>query len=251
MSQESRPKPYQPKGSVDGKICTSDLCNNMQFLARWGNACGTDFKKEEFCDKRLQWEYQRAYLEDRLKQPWVVCSEVNIKNSDAVMNKALKEYDFTSGNASEKGSVGTGSVGNVRSMLATTPVSASPLSVPALTAPPLTTASSPLSVPALPESQLSNASPLSVAASASPFSVPAPDIKKNPIKDPNNNNNKNNNKNNSDFDELMGIGGSYKPIQEFDNKKELNDFIKMFKKQNRKSYKSKNSSTRRNKKNNK
>ena len=38
---------------------------------------------------------------------------------------------------------------------------------------------------------------------------------------------------------------------EFDNKKELKDFIKMFKKQNRKSYKSKNSNTRRNKKNDK
>ena len=45
--------------------------------------------------------------------------------------------------------------------------------------------------------------------------------------------------------------GTSKPIQAFDNKKELKDFIKMFKKQNRKSYKSKNSSTRRNKKNNK
>jgi hypothetical protein len=36
-----------------------------------------------------------------------------------------------------------------------------------------------------------------------------------------------------------------------DNDKELKDFIKMFKKQNRKSYKSKNSNTRRNKKNDK
>jgi hypothetical protein len=36
-----------------------------------------------------------------------------------------------------------------------------------------------------------------------------------------------------------------------DNDKQLKDFIKMFKKQNRKSYKSKNSNTRRNKKNDK
>jgi hypothetical protein len=46
----------------------------------------------------------------------------------------------------------------------------------------------------------------------------------------------------------VGAGGS---SHEFDNKKELKDFIKMFKKQNRKSYKSKNSNTRRNKKNDK
>ena len=251
MSQESRPKPYQPKGSVDGKICTSDLCNNMQFLARWGNACGTDFKKEEFCDKHRQWEYQRAYLEDRLKQPWVVCSEVNIKNKSPVMSKALKEYDFASGNASNKSSIATGSVGNVSSMLPTTPVPASPLSVPAS---PLSVPASPLSAPALP-------------AAASTPSIPSPDSvplslsitekkQDNKIQNLNNDKNNNNNKNNIpaselSFDELVGMGGSFKPIQEFDNNKELKDFIKMFKKQNKKSYKSKNSSTRRNKKNNK
>ena len=53
------------------------------------------------------------------------------------------------------------------------------------------------------------------------------------------------------FSSDLEVGGSIKPIQEFDNNKELKDFIKIFKKQNRKSYKSKNSSTRRNKKNNK
>jgi len=242
MSQESRPKPYQPKGSVDGKICTSELCNNMQFLARWGNACGTDFKKEEFCDKHRQWEYQRAYLEDRLEQPWVVCTQVNIKNSDAVMSKAIKEYDFTSGNASEKGSVGTGSVGNVSSMLATRPVTASPLSV----APsPLSVAPSPLSV--TPSPLPVAPSPLSIQPSTSgPLSLSVTEKnQENKILNPNNN------KIISEFDDLMVTGGSFKPIQEFDNKKELTDFIKMFKKQNRKSYKSKNSSTRRNKKKNK
>jgi hypothetical protein len=247
MSQENRPKPYQPKGSVDGKICTSKLCNNMQFLARWGNACGTDFKKDEFCDKHRQWEYQRAYLENRLKKPWVVCSEVNIKNKNPVMSKALKEYDFASGNASDKSSIATGSIGNVSSMLPTTPVPASPLSVPA----------SPLSVPALPAT-----TPMLTTAASTP-SIPSPDSvplslsiteKKQDNKIQSLNNDKNNNNAASqfgDFDELLGIGGSFKPIQEFDNNKELKDFIKMFKKQNRKSYKSKNSSTRRNKKNNK
>ena len=242
MSQENRPKPNQPKGSVDGKICTSDLCDKMQFLARWGNACGTDFKKEEFCDKHRQWEYQRSYLEDRLKQPWVVCSEVNIKNKNPVMSKAIKEYNFATGNDSNKSSIATGSV---NSMLPAAPVPASPLSIapsPLSVAPsPLSVAPSPLSVPALP-------------AAASTPSIPSPDSvplslsiteknQENKIPNPNNNI--------SEFDELTGMGGSIKPIQEFDNKRELKDFIKMFKKQNRKSYKSKNSSTRRNKKNNK
>jgi hypothetical protein len=43
---------------------------------------------------------------------------------------------------------------------------------------------------------------------------------------------------------LPPVGGT----NDNDNDKELKDFIKMFKKQNRKSYKSKNSNTRRNKK---
>jgi hypothetical protein len=206
MSQENRPKPNQPKGSVDGKICTSALCNEMKFLARWGNACGTDFKKEEFCDKHRQWEYQRAYLEDRLKQPWVVCSEVNIIRPDAVMSNALKVHNFTSGAANEKGNVGRGIVDGMPYV----PVLA-PVPVLALSAPPLSN-------------------------SASPLSEPEPKPKTGP---------------NNNFSSDLEVGGSIKPIQEFDNKKELKDFIKMFKKQNRKSYKSKNSSTRRNKKNNK
>ena len=55
-----------------------------------------------------------------------------------------------------------------------------------------------------------------------------------------------------DDDDLFAVGaGSHKLSQEFDNNKELKEFNKMFKKQNRKSYKSKNSNTRRNKKNDK
>jgi hypothetical protein len=153
MSQEGRPKPYQPKGAVDAKICTSSLCNKMQFMARWGNACGTDFKKDEFCNLHREWEYQRAYLEDRLRKPWVVCTEVNIAKRGYDLSSAIKEYDSC-------------------------------------------TSTSSISL-----------------ANVAPVSLGTPD--------------------------------------EFDNNKELKEFIKIFKKQNKKSYKSKNSNTRRNKKNDK
>jgi hypothetical protein len=230
MSQESRPKPYQPKGSVDGKICTSDLCNNMQFLARWGNACGTDFKKDEFCDKRRQWEYQRAYLEDRLTQPWVVCSEVNIKNKNPVMSKALKEYPFVSDAVTSNA---TNDVNSLPKLID------GPLPLPL---PPLVPQQQPLPLP-LPQTVQQT------------VRVPDDNVKNYNTIGNNVGNNFGNFGNNVDNsignDALLSIGGSFKPIQEFDNKKELNDFIKMFKKQNRKSYKSKNSSTRRNKKNNK
>ena len=103
MSQESRPKPYQPRGAVDAKICTSSLCRNMKFLARWGNACGTPFKKTEFCDKHIQWGYQRDFLEDRERQPWVFCNSISMKESDAKIEKAIEGdpdktgYDTNSG----------------------------------------------------------------------------------------------------------------------------------------------------------
>jgi hypothetical protein len=164
MSQEGRPKPYQPKGAVDAKIGTSSMCNKMQFMARWGNACGTDFKKDDFCDLRREWEYQRPFLEDRLQQPWVVCSEVNITKQGHDMSSAIKEYALGSSASVSPVSLGMPSM--------------SPVVPPAAIAKPLT-------------------------------------------------------------------GGTD------DNDKELKDFIKMFKKQNRKSYKSKNSNTRRNKKNDK
>ena len=181
MSQESRPKPYQPKGAVDAKIGSSSMCDKMQFMARWGNACGTDFKKDDFCDLRHEWEYQRPFLEDRLKEPWVVCSEVNINKKEHDMTSAIKEY-----------------------------VSSSSASVSVFSP---TASPSALSIPMSP--------PVSPAVPP-----PAPMLVSKPV---------------------PPVGGT----NDNDNDKELKDFIKMFKKQNRKSYKSKNSNTRRNKKNDK
>jgi hypothetical protein len=158
----------------------------MQFMARWGNACGTDFKKDEFCNLRREWEYQRAYMEDRLKQPWVVCTEVNITAPSYDMSSAIKEYD--SGSSSSSASA------NIPSL---TPVSLGP----SVSAPPPTI---PVPIQMFPPNNVATVPPIT--------------------------------------------GGS---SHEFDNKKELKDFIKMFKKQNRKSYKTKNSNTRRNKKNDK
>ena len=92
MSQYDRPKPYQPRGSVDAKVGSSTLCNEMKFVARWGNACGTPFNKNEFCDKHGQWDYQRPFLEDRPEQPWVVCSSIKAENEKELDN-AIKVYD--------------------------------------------------------------------------------------------------------------------------------------------------------------
>jgi hypothetical protein len=258
ISQESRPKPYQPRGSVDGKICSSDLCNKMQFLARWGNACGIDFKKDDFCTLHKQWEYQRAYLEDRLRKPWVVCTEVNIKNPNAVMSTAIKVYDFSNGSASAKGSVNTSATISKPLSPVISPALAPLPAVPALAPLPAVPAlPAPLSpVPALPPPVPAVAPLPALPAPAPAISLPLPSSSKNTLMSTPSLTlyNKNSELINSTpyDDDLFAVGaGSHKLSQEFDNNKELKEFNKMFKKQNRKSYKSKNSNTRRNKKNDK
>ena len=70
MSDPSRPKPFQPRGALDGNICDTTMAKNMSFLLRWGNSCGTPFYKDKFCQENREWAYLKDYLEDRPQQPW-------------------------------------------------------------------------------------------------------------------------------------------------------------------------------------
>jgi hypothetical protein len=70
MSDPSRPKPFQPRGSLDGKVCDTTLCKKMGFMARWGTACGIPFDKTDFCRRNIIWADQEPYLKDRPQQPW-------------------------------------------------------------------------------------------------------------------------------------------------------------------------------------
>jgi hypothetical protein len=70
MSDPSRPKPFQPRGAVDGIVCDTELAKKMSLVARWGSSCGTPFDKTEFCKQHIQWREQEPYLKDRPSQPW-------------------------------------------------------------------------------------------------------------------------------------------------------------------------------------
>jgi hypothetical protein len=70
MSDPSRPKPYQPRGAVDGIVCDTTLAKKMGFSARWGTSCGIPFNKTEFCKQNIIWKDQEPYLYDRPQQPW-------------------------------------------------------------------------------------------------------------------------------------------------------------------------------------
>jgi hypothetical protein len=70
MSQADRPKPFAPRGALDGKVISSNLAREMKFMGIWGSSCGTPFYKDAFCDRNMQWEMLKPFLHDRLSQPW-------------------------------------------------------------------------------------------------------------------------------------------------------------------------------------
>jgi hypothetical protein len=72
MSQADRPKPYQPRGTVDGKVADAEMAENLSFVARWGNSSGMPFDAQEFLDEHIQWNYLQGYLKDRPTRPWTV-----------------------------------------------------------------------------------------------------------------------------------------------------------------------------------
>jgi hypothetical protein len=92
MSDPSRPKPYQPRGALDGNVCDTTMAKNMSFCLRWGNSCGTPFDKNKFCDEHREWAYLREYLDDRPHQPWTVFSITNnFSNAKTIMNRNKKQ----------------------------------------------------------------------------------------------------------------------------------------------------------------
>ena len=87
MSDPSRPKPFQPRGALDGNICDTNLAKKMSFCLRFGDSCGIPFVKDKFCDEHREWDYLRPYLHDRPQQPWTIFS-INSKI------KFKKEHTF-------------------------------------------------------------------------------------------------------------------------------------------------------------
>jgi hypothetical protein len=79
MSETGRPKPFSPRGAVDGIVCDTALAKNMSFIGRFGNSCGIPFVKDEFFKKHRQWDKFRPYVKDRPTQPWTEFGITNVK----------------------------------------------------------------------------------------------------------------------------------------------------------------------------
>ena len=87
MSQDSRPKPYQPRGAVDGIVCDTSLAKKMSFIGKFGSSCDIGFNKDEFFKKHRQFEKFCPYLKDRPVKPWTEFSSDNTKKSNFRLTK--------------------------------------------------------------------------------------------------------------------------------------------------------------------
>jgi hypothetical protein len=70
MSQSDRPKPYQPRGAMDGKCVDSKLAANMKLWAKWGSSGEIPFVPVQFFKENPIWDYLKPYLLARPNQPW-------------------------------------------------------------------------------------------------------------------------------------------------------------------------------------
>jgi hypothetical protein len=91
MSQADRPKPYQPRGALDGIVCDTNLAKKMSLNARWGSSCGLPFNKTSFFKQHIQWREQEPYIKDRPYQPWTIFSSSS--DNKKIKNKTKTKVD--------------------------------------------------------------------------------------------------------------------------------------------------------------
>ena len=92
MSQADRPKPFAPRGAVDGFVVDTKLAKKMSFIGRFGNSCGTAFFKDRFCDQHIQWNIFRPYLLDRPSQKWTEFSITD--RTDFKTNSNFTDWNY-------------------------------------------------------------------------------------------------------------------------------------------------------------
>ena len=82
MSDNSRPKPYEPRGAVDGIVCDTTLAKKMAFAGKFGASCNIPFDKKKFCKEHKQYAKFCPYLKDRPNEPWTIFSSTNTTNTN-------------------------------------------------------------------------------------------------------------------------------------------------------------------------
>jgi len=66
--------PFEPGGTLDGKVIDATMARNMSFSARWGAACGMPFDAKKFLEEHPQFDWMTGLLKDRPTEPWTLFS---------------------------------------------------------------------------------------------------------------------------------------------------------------------------------
>jgi hypothetical protein len=93
MSQSDRPKPFDPRGAVDGIVCDTKHIKNMSLIARYGNSCGMHFDKNKFFKEHRQYEKFYKYVKDRPSEPWTEFSVTNLKPKFKITKKTKVKHN--------------------------------------------------------------------------------------------------------------------------------------------------------------
>jgi hypothetical protein len=95
MSDQSRPKPFQPRGALDGNVVDSTMAKNMSFSLRWGSSCGIPFYANKFCSENRVWDYLLPYLQDRPQHEWTTFRITNTKSKSKTLKKQSSKNNKT------------------------------------------------------------------------------------------------------------------------------------------------------------
>ena len=64
--------PFNPEGTLDGKVVDSKMARDMTFFARWGSACGLAFNKNKYLEEHPQFDWMNGLIEDRPAESWTI-----------------------------------------------------------------------------------------------------------------------------------------------------------------------------------
>ena len=102
MCQSDRPKPFQPRGAMDGKCVDSNIASQGGFLAKWGSSGNIPFYKESFLRKNPIWNYLKDYLLDRPNQKWTAFHMNERKKKNRRRKTTLKKRTISNKNKTKK-----------------------------------------------------------------------------------------------------------------------------------------------------
>ena len=90
MSQEYRPLPWQPRGSMDGNIIDSTLAEKMSFELKYGSSCDVPFDADEHFKLHPQWIQYKPYIFSRPNQPYTLFTITDNHHKKSMKSRMYK-----------------------------------------------------------------------------------------------------------------------------------------------------------------